>query len=112
MNVLFKGTTNKKYCMINVAIFLAKNGDVFTVDRSETTWMLDDNGTFTMCWKNCYIREVNGKRPFASEQMSEQYVPEEKLRDMMHGAELLEMQLEDDADDNYIVRIDTWKVEV
>lgn len=108
MRITFTGKTNKQYGMINLCRFRAKNGDIFAVDRTETDWTVNDGQLF-MEWRNVYLWELNGDCPFDSEEAAWEF-PDEKLAAMLDGAELLEVELEDEADDDYMVCINSWTV--
>jgi hypothetical protein len=97
MNIDFTAKTNRPYCLINTAKFKLKNGSIITLDRKETEWSIN-NDCLSMTWKNVYIWEIDGCNIFDFE------VPvNNELCALLNDANLLELEIEDDADSDYSV---------
>jgi len=107
MIIEFKAKTNKDYCMVNTAIFHLKDGGNITIDRKETYFSVK-NGILSMDWEGCYLWEVNGEAifdghyyPFIADAFS--------ITNLLKGS-WVELCLEDDAEEDYIVTDVTWTV--
>lgn len=97
MRIEFQAKTNKEYAMVNVAKFRLPDGTVLTVDRHETDYSIND-GILDMEWSGCYLWSVNGLTLFDNEcALLGDYAAE-----YLNRAEC-ELELEDDADDDYEV---------
>lgn len=101
MTLGFKAKTNKDYCMINGARFILKNGTEILIDRTWTNFEIED-GILNMTWDDCYLWELCGINIFDKEA----YLGDEMTR-LLNNADLIELELEDDADDDYKV----WDIE-
>lgn len=96
--IAFEGTTNKDYLMVNTAKFRYPNGREVTIDRNETYYTIE-NGKLSMEWRACYFWDENGA-VFLTD----------KDYDELENAELIELELEEDADADYVVEINNWAV--
>lgn len=112
MRIEFTGTTNKDYVMINTAKFKLKSGSVITVDRGETDWSID-NGRLEMEWLGCYIWAIDDMNIFDQEDEYghpvNTYYAMTEFKKLVEGAEL-KLELEDDADEDYEVKIESWNI--
>lgn len=112
MRISFTGWTNKKYVMINTAIFKILGGSEIVVDRDETEYKIDDDGSLNMTWKNCYLWSVDDKKIFGQDGMIvADYKTIKEIKELIGPANAtLKMELEDDADEDYEVTIDSWSI--
>lgn len=101
MMLCFVAKTNKDYCMINLAKFRLKNGIEISIDRTYTMYEIE-NGNLNMNWEGCYLWELCGYNIFDKEA----YLNDEMCV-LLQSAELIELELEDDADEDY----DVWNIE-
>lgn len=93
--ITFLCKTNHDYPYVNVAHFRLKSGEMVTVDRSETSWDYNpDTGSLYMAWHGCYIWDGEEERR----------IPSGALKD----AELLELEIEDDAPDGYRLTVEEY----
>ena len=92
----FYGKTNKSYVMINVFVFRLKNGKEVTLDRDYTGYSIDKDN-LSMTWKGCYYWDGESRN----------YISGEDIKDL-RKAELIRIELEDDADPDYTVEINSW----
>lgn len=89
---------------INAAIFKAKNGDILRIDRQTTEYTQEIVGNTSdiweldMIWTGCYLWEVNGE---SFEDGAGRELSDQELSDLLYGAELLELEVEDDAPEGY-----------
>lgn len=97
MRIEFLAKTNKDYLMVNVARFELAGGGTLTIDRDETEYTIED-GNLSMLWRDCYIWEING---VSLEECL--VINNDAFEELMDGAKLIELELEDDADDDYEV---------
>lgn len=98
----FRGKTNKPYVMINTLTFRLDNGKEVTIDREYTGYDIDEEGNLGMTWKGCYFWDDEHNDPNNPAYLTEE--DEEELAD----AELVSVNIEDDADDDYEVVITEW----
>lgn len=94
MNLCFHGKTNKNYVKINTIAFLV-NGKLIIVDREYTTYTINGDN-LNMVWNNVY--SWNGS--------SENDLTENEIKD----ASLEYVEIEDDADEDYVIKIEDWSV--
>lgn len=104
MNIEFSAKTNKDYVMINTATFKLSDGRTIIIDRDITEYTNED-GNLEMLWRGCYIWAINDD--YLDEPL---YLEYEEFVKLMEGAELVELYLEDDADEDYTVTDVTWCV--
>ena len=94
--------TNAKLAMVNTATFKLANGDTVVIDRDVTEYGFTyytgaSEGYFLdMTWKNCYI--WNGDYPFYGIEAND-----------FEGAELVSLDVEDDAPKDYKIKVIGWK---
>lgn len=98
MNIEFTAKTNKSYCMINTVTFRLPEGTTLTIDREITDYSIED-GELSMVWEHCYIWEINGVNIFDRE-----FPLNSDAASLLETAELICVDLEDDADPDYYVR--------
>jgi len=94
MNLYFRGKTNKNYVGVNTITFLV-NGKTITVDRECTTYTINGNDLY-MVWHNVYKWDGS----------SENDLTESEIED----ASLEYVETEDDADEDYVIKIEDWSV--
>lgn len=105
MRLEFQAKTNKPYCMINTAKFLAYGEDEVIVDRDETNWSVAEDGHLSMEWRGVYVWEIEGRNVY---EKSEDQPSEKEMKDMLENAIFLGFELEDDADADYTVTDVKW----
>ena len=93
----FYGNTNRDYVMINTIVFRLKTGEEVTVDRDYTGYNIDEDGNLGMTWKGCYFWDGNIAK----------YLTEKDEKELTE-AELVGVDIEDDADEDYYVVINEW----
>ena len=93
----FVGKTNKDYVMINTLTFRLNNGKEVTIDREYTGYDIDEEGNIGMTWKSCYFWDEEHDDPNNPAYLTED--DEEELS----ASELIAINVEDDADDDYFV---------
>lgn len=92
--------TNKRIPMINVAICELSDGTRLTIDRDTTEYSSEimNDGTYEqrMLWKGCYVWDGE----------DETYL----TKGFPAGItlKLVELELEDDADEDYYVEVEDW----
>lgn len=98
------GKTNKNYVMINTAKLTLPDGNVLTIDRDETDYSIED-GNICMNWDSCYLWAVNDIDMF----MVNAYLDgdNEELISILNQGKL-KLELEDDADSDYKVKVEEW----
>ena len=102
MRISFRCKTNKDYVMINTATFALAGGGTVTIDRNETSYSISD-GILDMEWRDCYLWRINDVN------VNEQCALFDGDADgLLDGAELIELELEDDADEDYEVAVISW----
>lgn len=106
MRIEFKGTTNKDYMMVNTAKFRLKTGSVITIDRDETEFTIED-GKIDMVWRGVYLRAVDDFNIVDSDAYIKD--AEEFAKLVIDGK--LELELEDDADEDYWVNIENIAID-
>ena len=92
----FAGTTNKDYVMINTMTFRLKTGKEVVLDRDYTGYTIE-GGNLGMTWRGCYYWDGE----------TASYLTEDDLNDLRE-ADLICVDLEDDADEDYEVVIESW----
>lgn len=103
MMLNFIGKTNKEYCMVNKLILRLKDGREVGIDRDTTYFEIDD-GNLDMDWDDCYIWDhIDFKE-------DGKYYLSDKDKDLFIGAEVIELELEDDADEDYKVEIESVSI--
>jgi hypothetical protein len=97
MQINFKAKTNKDYCRINTATFTLRDGGTVTVDRDETEYTIED-GVLSMTWNNVYLWKIDGVNI-----VDESPYLNDHFADFFSTATSVELELEDDADEDYSV---------
>ncbi len=92
----FVGKTNKRYVMINTMTFRLKNGKEVILDRNYTGYDIED-GDLRMTWKGCYFWDGETVKYLTVDDEAE-----------LAEAELISVDIEDDADPDYEVVITEW----
>ena len=105
MNIYFTAKTNKDYVMINSATFRLKTGTEIVIDRKETYYDIDDNFNLDMEWSGCYLWAIDGNYIYDKE-----YLLNDDAIELLKTAELVSLDLEDDADSDYKVTDIKWEV--
>ena len=103
MKIKFRATQNKDYVMINTITFRLKNGKCVTIDRESTqyeSYKLCGIVNLTMVWEGCYFWDDEHNDPD-----NPAYITE---KDVAEIAELVSVNIEDEADDDYEVNIISW----
>lgn len=104
MVIEFNGKINKPYMMVNTATFKLAGGGSIVIDRDSTEFTIED-GKIDMLWRNCYIWCINDVC------LEEPYYPDNNaFIELMNGAELVELYLEDEADEDYEITDIIWGV--
>lgn len=97
MRIEFICETNKDYVMINTIDFRLSTREIITVDRDTTEYSIKD-GRLDMTWRGCYVWDgEHAYYPFGDD-------------DLLKGAEVVSVDLEDDADEDYYVTVLDWGV--
>lgn len=99
----FYGKTNKDFVMINTMTFRLKNGKEVTIDRDYTGYEIDNDGNLGMTWQGCYFWDDN----HSDDPNNPDYLTEDELEELV-DAELIEVNIEDDAPADYEVEIINW----
>ena len=99
----FYGKTNKNYVMINTMTFRLENGKEVTIDRQYTGYDIDEDGNLGMTWRGCYFWDDN----HSDDYNNPDYLTEDDVNDII-AAELIAVDIEDDADPDYEVTIEVW----
>lgn len=108
MFIEFKCKTNKDYVAINTVKFKLKSGSTITIDRHETDYSIE-NGNLEMSWNDCYLWSIDDNYIFVSSPWPYIGLDSKAMRELLEGAEA-EFELEDDADEDYTVEIESWEV--
>ena len=102
------GTCGLDTPYINKAKFMLATGSVISLDRLETNWdfeVKDGEAYLSMEWRNVYLWDIDDVSLFSSE------VPIlNEAAELLKGAELIELEVEDDAPENYEVVVKEWAV--
>ena len=93
----FRGKTNSNTVMINTMTFRLPDGNEVIIDRDYTGYGIDKDGNLGMTWKGCYFWDGKEATYFTEDD-------EEKLA----VAELVNVDIEDDAPEGYKVEIIEW----
>ena len=101
MRLEFVGKVNKKLpdgMMINVAHFTFPDSEIdVVVDRDETEWTVNDDGSYDMVWRSCYFWDGD----------HEYYAPL-MLADVLNKMEV-KLEIEDDAPADYEVTVEDFE---
>lgn len=110
MRIEFKAKTNKDYVMINTLQVQLYSGSYLTLDRHATEYVIeepDEKGerSLDMEWIDCYLWEIDEVNL-----CDEEFPLAEGFEKVFHGAKLVDLELEDDADEDYSVMIDSLSI--
>ena len=99
MKLYFKGHINGKYPYINTITFRTASGGLIVIDRDETDYTIETDGSFTMEWSGVYI--WNGEEP-------DYLYYDNEDEDIFVGAIIESLDIEDDAPEGYKMTITEW----
>lgn len=99
MRIEFVCKTNKPYVMINTLQCQTDKG-IITIDRDETEWTIEDDGTMQMVWSGCYVWD--------GEEMH--YPDKRNVKMIAKTIRTIEFELEDDADKDYEIIISSYNI--
>lgn len=106
MRLIIEGKTNRDYVMVNTAKVTLPSGDVYTIDRDCTEYTIDTaNGYLSMTWDMCYLHMINDISPFGRN--TAYLSSDDGFQDILNEG-TLELELEDDADPDYVVEVAEW----
>ena len=106
MRLIIEGKTNRDDVMVNTAKVTLPSGDVYTIDRYRTEYTIDTvTGYLSMTWDMCYLHMINDISPF--ERNTAYLSSHDGFQDILNEG-TLELELEDDADPDYIVEVAEW----
>lgn len=92
--------------MVNTAKVTLPSGDVYTIDRDCTEYTIDTaNGYLSMTWDMCYLHMINDISPFGRN--TAYLSSDDGFQDILNEG-TLELELEDDADPDYVVEVAEW----
>ena len=89
--IVFKGITNYPYMMVNLLRLKLPDQTILDIDRETTEYSIDENGSFYMEWHRPYVWDGEDMLP----------IPTDSLED----ASFFELEVEDDADEDYYVTV-------
>lgn len=98
MRIEFECKTNKPYVMINTLQCRTDKG-MLTIDRDETEYTIEDDGTMSMTWNGCYLWDGEDIH----------YLSKCKAKELVQAIQSVEFELEDDADDDYTVEMEAYR---
>ena len=105
MRLIIEGKTNKDTVMVNTARITLPSGDVYTIDREYTEFTIDAaTGYLSMTWEACYLHMINDILLFDN---TAYLSSDDGFQDILNTG-TLELELEDDADPDYVVEVDEW----
>ena len=104
MRLIIEGKTNKDTVMINTAKLTLPDGNVLTIDRDNTEYTIED-GNIYMTWDYCYLWAVNDIDIFTV--IAYLDGDNEELISILNQGKL-KLELEDDADPDYKVKVKEW----
>ena len=106
MRLIIEGNTNRDDVMVNTAKGTLPSGDVYTIDRYRTEYTIDTlTGYLSMTWDMCYLHMINDISPF--ERNTAYLSSDDGFQDILNEG-TLELELEDDADPDYVVEVAEW----
>lgn len=106
MRLIIEGKTNRDDVMVNTAKVTLPSGDVYTIDRYRTEYTIDTvTGCLSMTWDMCYLHMINDISPF--ERNTAYLSSDDGFQDILNEG-TLELELEDDADPDYVVEVAKW----
>lgn len=105
MRLIIDGKTNKDTVMVNTARVTLPSGNVYTIDREYTEFTIDiATGYLSMTWDMCYIHMINDICLFNN---TAYLSNNDRFQDILNQG-TLELELEDDADPDYMVEVNEW----
>lgn len=108
MTIAFTCKTNKDTVMVNKLIVTLPGGTTLGIDREQTEYSIV-NGTLDMEWVRPYLWCINDCNIFGGDGYA--YLEDEnEVRTLFQTAEKLELELEDDAGEDYICELIDWMV--
>lgn len=106
MRLIIEGKTNRDDVMVNTAKVTLPSGDVYTIDRYRTEYTIDTVTRYlSMTWDMCYLHMINDISPF--ERNTAYLSSDDGFQDILNEG-TLELELEDDADPDYVVEVAEW----
>lgn len=106
MRLIIEGKTNRDDVMVNTAKVTLPSGDVYTIDRDCTEYTIDTvTGYLSMTWDMCYLHMINDISPFGRN--TAYLSSDDGFHDILNEG-TLELELEDDADPDYVVEVAEW----
>lgn len=107
MKINFLCKTNKDYVMINTLKIQLNSGSVLTLDRHNTEYSISDSNKsgeylLNMKWTNCYLWAIDEENLWCDDEA----LIEEDCEKLFEGAKFIELELEDNADEDYYVSIE------
>lgn len=97
MRISFEGRTNidpnVNDCCVNEAVFCLQDGTVVIIDRDKTSWLIEDDGSFSMEWEGCYLWGIGDMRPFREPA----YFEEEEGAELISNAQFISFISDDEA---------------
>lgn len=111
MRISFSCRTNKKYVRVNALKVQLNSGSVLTLDRHNTEYSISDpdkagERSLDMEWMNCYLWAIDEENLWCGDKA----LIEEDCEKLFEGARLIELELEDDADEDYYVSIEALSI--
>lgn len=112
MRISFSCKTNKDYVMVNTLKVQLNSGSVLTLDRHNTEYSISDPDKAGEClldmeWINCYLWAIDGETLWDDDKA----LIVEDCEKLFEGARLIELELEDDADEDYYVSIEALSID-
>lgn len=112
MRISFSCKTNKDYVMVNTLKVQLNSGSVLTLDRHNTEYSISDPDNAGEClldmeWRNCYLWAIDEENLWYDDKA----LIEEDCEKLFEGARLIELELEDDADEDYYVSIEALSID-
>ena len=106
MRLIIEGKTNRDDVMVNTAKVTLPSGDVYTIDRDCTEYTISTvTGYLSMTWDMCYLHMINDISPFGRN--TAYLSSDDGFQDILNEG-TLELELEDDADPDYVVEVAEW----
>ena len=112
MRINFSCKTNKDYVMVNTLKVQLNSGSVLTLDRHNTEYSISDPDKAGEClldmeWINCYLWAIDEETLWDDDKA----LIVEDCEKLFEGARLIELELEDDADEDYYVSIEALSID-
>lgn len=112
MRISFSCKTNKDYVMVNTLKVQLNSGSLLTLDRHNTEYSISDpdkagERSLDMEWINCYLWAIDEENLWCGNKA----LIEEDCEKLFERARLIELELEDDADEDYYVSIEALSID-